>query len=67
MQLAERIAAGARGSLGATKRLLRDSLSCSLSAQLEAELNTFAELSARAEFQEGLDAFHEKRPPRFRT
>ena len=65
LQLAQRLKSGPRQSLGSTKRLLRQSSSRTLPEQLSAELENFAALSDAADFQEGIDAFFEKRAPRF--
>lgn len=65
LQLAQRLRSGPRQSLGSTKRLLRQSSSRTLPEQLSAELENFAALSGAADFQEGIDAFYEKRAPRF--
>ncbi len=47
------------------KRLLRQSSAHSLSEQLDAEARSFGECAATADFEEGIAAFLEKRPPRF--
>jgi len=47
------------------KRLVRDSLSRSLSEQLQAEAVSFGQCTATADFAEGITAFIEKRPARF--
>jgi 2-(1,2-epoxy-1,2-dihydrophenyl)acetyl-CoA isomerase len=47
------------------KRLMQQSLSQSLSAQLEAEAASFGACSATDDFVEGVRAFLDKRPPRF--
>jgi 2-(1,2-epoxy-1,2-dihydrophenyl)acetyl-CoA isomerase len=59
------LADGPREALSATKRLLRDSLDRTLSAQLQAEAVSFGRLSATDDFVEGVTSFLEKRPPRF--
>ena len=48
-----------------TKRLLRESLSRSLSEQLDAEAKSFGECASRPDFAEGIAAFLEKRPAKF--
>jgi len=47
------------------KRLMRESLAHSLSAQLDAEAASFAACAGTPDFAEGIAAFLEKRPPRF--
>ncbi len=47
------------------KRLINQSLSQTLAAQLEAEAISFGECAATADFVEGIGAFLEKRAPRF--
>ena len=63
--LAERLAAGPAAALARTKRLLRESGSRDLGAQLDAEAAAIAESAAGAEGREGVAAFVERRPPRF--
>jgi 2-(1,2-epoxy-1,2-dihydrophenyl)acetyl-CoA isomerase len=65
LQLAQRLCLAPSKSLGSTKQLLRKAGSALLTEQLRAELEQFAELSAAPNFQEGLDAFFEKRVARF--
>ena len=48
-----------------TKRLLRESLSRSLSEQLDAEAASFGECASRPDFAEGIAAFLQKRPAKF--
>ena len=47
------------------KRLVRESLSRTLSEQLDAEAASFAACAGTADFVEGITAFVQKRPPRF--
>lgn len=56
---------GPREALAGTKRLIRGSLDRTLAQQLHAEAASFAALTARDDFVEGVAAFLEKRPPRF--
>ncbi len=56
---------GPREALAGTKRLVRGSLDRSLAEQLHAEAASFAGLTARDDFVEGVTAFLEKRAPRF--
>lgn len=60
-----RLAASPATALGATKRLFNQSLNNTLSAQLQLEAESFAACAADADFGEGLQAFIEKRKPRF--
>jgi 2-(1,2-epoxy-1,2-dihydrophenyl)acetyl-CoA isomerase len=48
-----------------TKRLVRDSLAHTLSAQLQAEALSFGQCAATDDFVEGITAFLQKRPPLF--
>ncbi|HZY58792.1 MAG TPA: enoyl-CoA hydratase-related protein [Candidatus Binataceae bacterium] len=64
--LAREMADGATSALGAAKRLLRDSFNDSLETHLQAEARAIAERAHSAESREGIAAFLEKRPPRFR-
>jgi 2-(1,2-epoxy-1,2-dihydrophenyl)acetyl-CoA isomerase len=64
--LALRLAASAPLATAAIKRLLRTSLTCTLTQQLNAEAETFATNAASADFLEALAAFFEKRAPQFR-
>ena len=64
-ELAERLAAGPSRSLAATRRLLRVAWNASVSGQLEAEMESFATLSASGDFAEALEAFFAKRKPVF--
>ncbi len=65
LELAQRLADGPTGALGRTKRLLRAE-DRGLAAQLDAEADAIAESAAGAEGREGMAAFRERRPPRFR-
>jgi 2-(1,2-epoxy-1,2-dihydrophenyl)acetyl-CoA isomerase len=62
---AQSIATGPAVALRNAKRLLRESLDRSLSQQLRAESVSFGECAATRDFEEGLRAFFERRPPRF--
>ncbi len=62
---AHRLAQASPLSLAATKRLLRGAAGASLPDQLRAEMDSFAKLSASADFEEALDAFFSKRKPVF--
>ncbi|HUY02258.1 MAG TPA: enoyl-CoA hydratase [Rhodocyclaceae bacterium] len=64
-KLAERLAAGPTAVYGRTKRLINESLNHSLSEQLQAEQDCFAESAADADFAEGVRAFVAKRKPKF--
>jgi 2-(1,2-epoxy-1,2-dihydrophenyl)acetyl-CoA isomerase len=65
--LAHEMAEGATSALGAAKRLLRDSLNDTLETHLQSEARTIAERSHNPEAHEGIAAFLEKRPPRYRN
>jgi 2-(1,2-epoxy-1,2-dihydrophenyl)acetyl-CoA isomerase len=65
-RLAARLADGPTRALGRIKALLADSLGATLSEQLVAEQRSIAASAAGPEGAEGLAAFLEKRPPRFR-
>jgi 2-(1,2-epoxy-1,2-dihydrophenyl)acetyl-CoA isomerase len=64
-QLAEALASGPALALRKGKRLINESLSRSLSAQLDAEAASFGACSATSDFVEGIGAFLDKRNPRF--
>ncbi len=59
------LAGAPRNALRETKRLLRDSPSQPLSAQLQAEAHAFGRCAATDDFVEGIGAFVQKRAPRF--
>jgi 2-(1,2-epoxy-1,2-dihydrophenyl)acetyl-CoA isomerase len=63
--LAQSLAAGPVLALRNAKRLARESLDRTLSAQLQAEAVSFAQCAATPDFVEGIRAFLEKRPARF--
>ena len=64
--LAKEMADGPTRAFGAAKRLLRESFDDSLETHLQSESRTIAERSQDAESREGIAAFIEKRPARFR-
>jgi 2-(1,2-epoxy-1,2-dihydrophenyl)acetyl-CoA isomerase len=64
--LLDRLAAGATRSYAGTKRQLNRWLYEHMDAQLEFEAGIQKEMAASGDFAEGLAAFAEKRPPRFR-
>jgi 2-(1,2-epoxy-1,2-dihydrophenyl)acetyl-CoA isomerase len=64
--LVARLAQGPTRALGATKRLLLASLGESLEAQLEAESRAISAAAATHDGPEGVRAFLERRPARFR-
>ena len=66
LNVAERLAAMAPNAVAGAKDLLQHASSADLSGQLEAERNHFIENFFHANGGEGLQAFFEKRPPRFR-
>ncbi len=65
--LAKRLAQGPAEALAATKRLLAGSLNATLDSQLQAEAEAFSGCAATGDFPEAVDAFVNKRPPRFAT
>lgn len=64
-KLAERLAAGPTAAYAKTKRLINESVNCTLTEQLQAEQDSFAASALTADFAEGVRAFVEKRKPRF--
>jgi len=63
--LANRLAAGPTQAYGRIKRLLRESLSRDLPAQLDAEREAFHQSMKQHDFPEGLAACLAKRPPSY--
>ena len=59
------LAEGPATAIRNTKRLLRESMSRSLSAQLDAEATSFGACAAMPDFAEGITAFLDKRPASF--
>ena len=64
--LAEQMASAAKGSSGAVKKLLLASFGSGLEEQMELEGRLIAECADSADGREGIDAFLDKRKPRFR-
>ena len=65
-KLAARLANGPSRAHAKTKALLNASLGNSLETQLRAETEGFVECTITADFAEGVDAFVEKRPSKFK-
>jgi 2-(1,2-epoxy-1,2-dihydrophenyl)acetyl-CoA isomerase len=63
--LVQTLAAGPVLATRQAKRLVRESLSRTLSGQLDAEAASFAACAATADFVEGITAFLQKRTPQF--
>lgn len=63
--MARKLADGPREALGRLKRLIRESAQRSLPEQLAAEAESFLVCAGTPDFAEGLNAFLQKRPPRF--
>lgn len=64
-KLAASLAAGPTGSIGRIKRMLNATFSNDLTAQLSLEADCQVESGRSPDFQEGVTAFFEKRPPKF--
>jgi 2-(1,2-epoxy-1,2-dihydrophenyl)acetyl-CoA isomerase len=64
-ELAQSIATGPAMALRNVKRLLRESFEHTLAEQLRAEAESFGRCAATTDFAEGIQAFFEKRPPKF--
>jgi len=64
-KIAQQIARSARGSMAGIKRLVNTSMSNTLSAQLNAEAESFSSCASKNDFAEGIRAFIEKRPAKF--
>ncbi|MDX6611390.1 MAG: 2-(1,2-epoxy,2-dihydrophenyl)acetyl-CoA isomerase [Blastocatellia bacterium] len=66
LELAGRLAAAPTAAIGRIKRLLEASATNDLPAQLELERATQIESGQTHDFKEGVTAFLEKRPPKFK-
>ena len=64
-KLAQRLANGPTVALGLIKKLMRTSLDNDLATQLKAEEESFYACARTRDFREALDAFAQKRSPRF--
>ena len=65
LELAHSLASGPTRAFSAVKRLLDSSLRNDLETQLELEAQLIAESASSADGREGVQAFLEKRKPRF--
>jgi 2-(1,2-epoxy-1,2-dihydrophenyl)acetyl-CoA isomerase len=63
--IVDSLARGPAFALRGAKRLVRESLSRTLSEQLQAEAVSFGRCTAQPDFAEGITAFLEKRAPKF--
>ncbi|MBK9155244.1 MAG: enoyl-CoA hydratase/isomerase family protein [Chloracidobacterium sp.] len=64
-KLAAQLAAGPTGSYGRIKRMMNATFSNDLRSQLDLEAQCQLESGKAADFKEGVNAFFEKRPPKF--
>ncbi|MEW6374800.1 MAG: enoyl-CoA hydratase-related protein, partial [Thermodesulfobacteriota bacterium] len=64
--IADQLAAGAPKALGAAKRLLHGGWTETLETQMEHESQTIAGMARTRDTREGITAFLEKRPPKFK-
>jgi 2-(1,2-epoxy-1,2-dihydrophenyl)acetyl-CoA isomerase len=64
-KLAASLAAGPTGAYGRVKRMLNATFANDLTAQLKLEADCQVESGQSPDFQEGVKAFFEKRPPKF--
>jgi len=64
--LAAQLAAGPPKALGATKRLLHEGWTETLETQMELESETITRIAHTRDTQEGITAFLEKRPPKYK-
>ncbi len=64
-KLAEQLAAGPTAAFGRVKRMLNASSANDLSAQLDLEASCQMESGKSRDFKEGVEAFFQKRPPKF--
>jgi 2-(1,2-epoxy-1,2-dihydrophenyl)acetyl-CoA isomerase len=64
--LATQLAAGPPKALGATKRLLHDGWAETLETQMELESETITRIAHTRDAREGITAFLEKRPPKYK-
>jgi 2-(1,2-epoxy-1,2-dihydrophenyl)acetyl-CoA isomerase len=62
---ARRLAAGPTAAIGMAKRLLSRGMTADLESQLRSEREMQLACGQSADFREGLEAFFEKRQPRF--
>lgn len=62
---AEKLAQGATGAIGRTKRLINHSVCLELASDLELERESFSDLLLAPEAREGIAAFLEKRSAKF--
>jgi len=66
LELAQGLSQGPPLAMAASKVLINKAFFHDLEAHLEAERRSIAHLGTTGDFQEGLDAFFQKRPPKFK-
>ncbi len=65
MRIARELASGPTEAYGGIKRLFLNAQNSSFESQLEDEAQTLAMVARTADAQEGIDAFRNKRKPKF--
>lgn len=65
-EMAQRLASGPTFAYGQIKRLMRNSFAHSMQQQMDGERDAFVSCTGSEDFQEGVAAFFQRRPPIFR-